>query len=107
LKSLTFVFELFRRVGGDETILGATKPFCAFGAELWKPRNGIKPPDNNGGQRRQSKPGVRQMHAVSLILAFALVLAGSSMAGSEQSGLPGIGTFAYGGAPAAIVVAAR
>ncbi len=47
------------------------------------------------------------MHAVSLILAFALVLAGSSMAGSEQSGLPGIGTFAYGGAPAAIVVAAR
>jgi len=47
------------------------------------------------------------MHTVSFILAFALVLVGSSMAGFEESGLPGIGTFTYGGTPAAIVIAAR
>ena len=47
------------------------------------------------------------MHTASFILALAFVLAGSSMAGSVEGGLPGIGTFAYGGTPAAIVVAAR
>ena len=53
------------------------------------------------------------MRTVSFILAFAFVVAGSSMAGSSQAGLPGIGTFAYNGSPIAtsaaeaIVVAAR
>jgi hypothetical protein len=53
------------------------------------------------------------MRTLSFILAFAFVLAGPSMAGSLESGLPGIGTFAYNGspivtsAPQAIVVAAR
>ena len=53
------------------------------------------------------------MRTLSFILAFAFVLAGSSMAGSTNNSLPGIGTFAYGGAPMAvssaqsIVVAAR
>jgi hypothetical protein len=37
------------------------------------------------------------MHAISLILAFALVLVAPSMAGSVQGDLPGIGTFSYGG----------
>jgi hypothetical protein len=41
------------------------------------------------------------MRTVSLILALIFVLAGSSMAGSAESGLPGIGTFAYGGPPVA------
>jgi hypothetical protein len=39
------------------------------------------------------------MRAASFVLAVAFVLAGSSMAGSFENGLPGIGTFAYGGAP--------
>ncbi len=49
----------------------------------------------------------------ALILAFAFVVAGPSMAGYAESGLPGIGTFAYNGSPVAspapqiIVVAAR
>jgi hypothetical protein len=49
----------------------------------------------------------------TLFLAFAFVLAGSSIAGSLDGGLPGIGTFAYNGsptaasAPQALVVAAR
>ena len=51
------------------------------------------------------------MRTLSFILAFAFVLAGPSVAGSSDNGLPGIGTFAYGGSPittsAPIVVAAR
>ena len=52
------------------------------------------------------------MRTISFILAFAFVLAGPSMAGSSDNGLPGIGTFSYNGspvvplAPQAIVVAA-
>jgi hypothetical protein len=37
------------------------------------------------------------MRILSFILASALVLAASTMAGSADSGLPGIGTFHYGG----------
>jgi hypothetical protein len=53
------------------------------------------------------------MRTISFILAFAFVVAGSSMAGSAETGLPGIGTFAYNGpavpnsAPHSMVVAAR
>jgi hypothetical protein len=53
------------------------------------------------------------MRTLSFILAFAFVLAGPSVAGSSDSGLPGIGTFAYSGSPIAtsapqtIVVAAN
>ena len=53
------------------------------------------------------------MRTLSFILAVAFVLAGPSIAGSLESSLPGIGTFAYNGSPIApfaphsIVVAAR
>lgn len=51
------------------------------------------------------------MRTVSFILAFAFVIAGSSMAGSAENGLPGVGTFSYNGTPVApsqtLVVAAR
>ena len=51
------------------------------------------------------------MRTMSIVLAFAFVLAGSSMAGSADTGLPGIGTFSYNGspvaAPQALLVAAR
>ena len=57
------------------------------------------------------------MRTLSFILAVAFVLAGPSMAGSSENRMPGIGTFAYNGAPIAaapesaalqtIVVAAR
>jgi hypothetical protein len=58
-------------------------------------------------------PGDSQMRNLSFLLAFAFLLAGASMAGSTDSGLPGIGTFAYSGSPVAtpaqqsLVVAAR
>ena len=52
------------------------------------------------------------MRTLSFILAFGFVLVGPSMAGSSETGLPGVGTFAYSGsptltAPQAIVLAAR
>jgi hypothetical protein len=51
------------------------------------------------------------MRTASLILAFAFVISASSMAGSSEGGLPGIGTFAYTGSPvvasAPLVVASR
>ncbi|MBN8987647.1 MAG: hypothetical protein J0H42_05355 [Rhizobiales bacterium] len=42
------------------------------------------------------------MRTISFILAFAFILAGPSMAGSADQGLPGIGTFSYTGAPLTI-----
>jgi hypothetical protein len=53
------------------------------------------------------------MRTLSFILAIGFVVAGPSLAGSSDVGLPGIGTFAYNGspmvtsAPQAIVVAVR
>ncbi|WP_291685928.1 hypothetical protein [Bradyrhizobium sp.] len=53
------------------------------------------------------------MRTLSIILAFAFVLAAATMAGSADSSLPGVGTFAYTGSPAvtsarqAILVAVR
>jgi hypothetical protein len=55
----------------------------------------------------------KTMRALSFILAFGFVLAGSSFAGAPEGNLPGIGTFQYSGTPIAtpapqpIVVAAR
>jgi hypothetical protein len=51
------------------------------------------------------------MRTLSFILAFAFVLA-PSVAGLQDSGLPGIGTFSYNGSPivipaASMVVAVR
>jgi len=39
------------------------------------------------------------MRTMSFIVAAAFVLAGTSMAGSVESSLPGIGTFSYSGSP--------
>ncbi len=51
------------------------------------------------------------MRTVSFILAFVFVVAGTSLAGSVEGGLPGVGTFSYNGTPVApsetLVVAAR
>ena len=53
------------------------------------------------------------MRTTSFILAFAFIMAGPSMAGSSDQGLPGVGTFAYNGSPVAapaaqpMVVAAK
>jgi len=57
--------------------------------------------------------GDKTMRALSFILAFGFVLAGSSFAGLPDGNLPGVGTFQYSGTPVMtpaqqpIVVAAR
>jgi hypothetical protein len=57
--------------------------------------------------------GDSRMQTLSFIVAFALVLVAPTLAGSPDSSLPGVGTFAYNGspvvgsAPQAIMVAAR
>jgi hypothetical protein len=45
------------------------------------------------------------MKTPSFVLACAFLLVGPSMAGSSDTGLPGIGTFAYSGSP--IIASAR
>jgi hypothetical protein len=51
------------------------------------------------------------MRTLGLMLACAFVLAGSTMAGSTERDLPGVGTFSYNGSPIvtshAMIVAAR
>jgi hypothetical protein len=103
---------LFHRLRGDETILLPDETISRFGADIRKRPMVI----NLATKRRTSpatKPGDRQMQTLSFILAFAFILVGPSMAGTSDSGLPGIGTFAYNGSPIAasipqpIVVAVR
>ena len=71
----------------------------------------IKAATKHGAKAPQGQTGDSQMRTMSFILAFAFVMAGTSLAGSVETGLPGIGTFSYNGspvtAPHALVVAAR
>jgi hypothetical protein len=89
----------------DETIF-------RFGRRTAETPHGYQDTNNNGG-RPVATTGDSQMRTLSIILAFAFVLVAPSMAGSVDSGLPGVGTFAYMGFPVlasvsqAMVVAAR
>lgn len=53
------------------------------------------------------------MKTLSIVLAFAFLLAGPTLAGSSDTSLPGVGTFSYNGtpvstsAPQVMLVAAR
>jgi hypothetical protein len=104
---------LFRRAPAHETILLPDETIFRFGRRHPETSDGYRSHNENGGQRRQQNTGDSQMRTLSLFLAFAFVLAGSSVAGSLDRGLPGIGTFAYNGSPIAasasqaLVVAAR
>jgi hypothetical protein len=91
---------LFRRPGGDETILSIAKPFFAWRAELSKQAMVINPPTKTGGDRTGHERDCK-MSTASLILAFAFLISWSAMAGSAQGDLPGVGTFAYTGSPIA------
>jgi hypothetical protein len=88
----------------------ATKPFPVFSADVRKQRMVINFATRTAASAG-TQPGDSQMRTLSFILAFGFVLAGPSMAGLSDGGLPGIGSFAYTGPPIAasapIVVAAR
>jgi hypothetical protein len=60
---------------------------------------------NDGGKQPEEHHGDRQMRTLSFILALAFVVGGTSMAGSVEGNLPGVGTFTYNGSP--IVTPAR
>ena len=62
--------------------------------------------------RRTVDGRLMKMRPLSLIVAAGLLLAGSTMAGTVQRTLPGVGTFSYNGTPIAsalqaVIVAAR
>ena len=103
---------MFRRNRCDETILLGNETIFRF----WRryPETAVRyQTANETADSAGSRTRRYQMRTVSFILAFAFILAGPSMAGSSDHGLPGIGTFSYNGAPVtnsapeALVVAAR
>lgn len=104
--------RLFRRAAADETILAGNETILGFGRITEETANGYQG-DNDDGTPPATQFGERSMRALSFILAFGFVLAGSSFAGAPDGNLPGIGTFQYSGspitttAPQQIVLAAR
>jgi hypothetical protein len=102
---------LFRPSSAHETIPAGDETISGFWRRRPETADGYQPCNENGGQRRYPKPETVKMRILSLILAFGFVLAGPSVAGLSEGGLPGIGSFAYSGSPITvsgpIVVAAR
>jgi len=78
----------------DETISGAMKPFSAWRADVRKQPLAMTFPDAGDAG---TETGASHMRTISFILACAFILAGPSMAGSSDNGVPGIGTFTYSG----------
>jgi hypothetical protein len=97
--------ELFRRSGSDETISACDETIFRLPRRTAETAKGYEASPDPRSRARE----IRLMHIVRFVLAFALTLAAPSMAGSGQGSLPGIGTFAYGGAPATpgVMVAVR
>src|ERR1700712_2756991 len=89
---------MFRPGWPMKQIPDTTKPFSAFGADIRKQLTVIRLPTKRRGTAC-TETGDSQMRTISFILAFAFILAGPSMAGSSENGLPGIGTFSYNGSP--------
>jgi len=104
--------ELFRPAVADETILTGNETILGFERITGETADGYQR-HNDDGTPPATRFGDKSMRALSFILAFGFVLAGSSLAGAPDGDLPGIGTFQYSGspisspAPQPIVVAAR
>jgi hypothetical protein len=104
---------LCRPGSAHETILRPDETIFRFRADFRKHRMVIGRTTKTAGSAGSKTTGDSQMRTLSFFLAFAFVLAGASIAGSLDGGLPGIGTFAYNGspiatsAPQAMVVAVR
>jgi hypothetical protein len=74
--------------------LHAAKPFPVFGDDTRKRRMVIHLPTT---RPTTALPETRQMRTLSFILAFGVLLAGPSLAGSADGSLPGPGSFAFNG----------
>ena len=90
--------ELFRRALGDETILTGNETISGFGRITGETADGYQGDNDDGGTAGHATRR-HPMRALSFILAFGFVLAGSSLAGTPDGNLPGIGTFQYSGSP--------
>ena len=83
-------------MGATKQLSRPTKPFFAWAADVPKPPLAIPLPTT---RRTALFNWRRHMRTISFILALAFILAGPSVAGSVDGGLPGIGTFAFAGSP--------
>jgi hypothetical protein len=91
---------VFRRTGSNETLGPADETISRLPRRAAETAAGYQLPNdaaNSAGHGRC------QMRFASLILAFAFLFAGPSLAGSTDGGLPHIGSFAFNGAPVAAV----
>jgi hypothetical protein len=107
LNSLGFFRQCFVAAVPTKQFAWATKPFSAL-AQISGNSRGVSGSHETAADAG-TKTGDSPMRTISFILAFAFILAGPSMAGSSDQGLPGIGTFAYNGpavAPAPVMIAA-
>lgn len=86
---------MFRQFAGDETIFSGNETILGFGRITEETADGYQRHNDDG----TTQFGDRSMRALSFILAFGFVLAGSSFAGAPDGYLPGIGTFQYSGSP--------
>jgi len=94
---LAFSGERFVALAPTKQFPGRRNHFSLFAQNSGNARWLSNHQQNGGGADRTS--GDSHMRTISFILAFAFVMAGSSMAGSQETGLPGIGTFSYNGSP--------
>jgi hypothetical protein len=107
-----FLRSCFVRLRPTKQFLLSDETISRFHADIRKHRMVIPATAKTAGSAG-TRAGDSQMRNLSFLLAFAFLLAGASMAGSTDSGLPCIGTFAYNGSPVAtpaqqsLVVAAR
>jgi hypothetical protein len=92
---------LFHPASTHETILRPDETIFRFRADIRKHRMVIDRTTKTAGSAGSKTTGDSQMRTLSFFLAFAFVLAGPSIAGALDGGLPGIGTFAYNGSPIA------
>lgn len=95
--------ELFRRVAADETILTGNETILGSARITGETADGYQR-HNDDGALPATQFGDPSMRALSFILAFSFVLAGSSLAGAPDGDLPGIGTFQYSGSPVTTAV---
>jgi hypothetical protein len=96
---------------------GATKPSCNTDETIFDREAELRKPHVLNSPAQETADGAaehrrKQMRSLSLMLATVFPLAGATLADPSESGLPGIGTFAYGGPhgraeASSVIVAAR
>ena len=87
---------------GDETILPCDETISCFGADIRKRRDGYQSGNKTAEAPAAETRRPSNAEPSASFLPWLSCWLGPSMAGSSDSGLPGIGTFAYNGSPMAV-----